>query len=282
MTHLVIAGVTGVAGLATYRAALADPAVSRITLLTRRVLPDWIAASASASSSSSSSPSSPSSPPPASPSAPPALPETEVVIHPDFGTWPPALAARLAAADALVWAVGVPVWSAPRAAYEALMVACPLAAARAIRDARGEGEGEGEGERRRRLFRFVYLSGLNADPTGRSMQYSAQVKGRVERELAEICGSTAGAAGMRAAAVRPGYFFPPKEHAEARARQRGVLARALDTVQTPLLSAVAPGIYTPLEVLARFVVELGKGRWPERTVFPNVEMRALMEDGAAA
>ena len=61
-----------IAGLAIYRAALADPAVQRVTLLTRRPLPSWAELPANATE------------------------KTEVILHSDFKTYPPDLARRLA------------------------------------------------------------------------------------------------------------------------------------------------------------------------------------------
>ena len=135
------------AGLAIYRAALNDPAISKVTLLTRRAMPSWA-------------------------KLPPNADEkTEVILHSDFKTYPPDLARRLAEHDGVVWALGKSSHGMSEEAYTELTYEYTMAAARAIKEA-GAGSPE-------RPFRFVYISGELADPTGKSMQMWARVKVRV-------------------------------------------------------------------------------------------------------
>ncbi|KAI0707543.1 hypothetical protein C8T65DRAFT_808914 [Cerioporus squamosus] len=239
--RIVLTGVTGVAGLAIYRAALTDPAVQQVTLLTRREVPSWAKLPPNANE------------------------RTEVILHTDFKTYPPDLARRLAGHDALIWALGKSAVGMSEEAYTELTYDFTLSAARALKEA-GAGSPE-------KPFRFVFISGEGADPTGKSGQMWAKVKGRVERELPELFEGT----NMTAHIYRPGYFFPSKKYPEDRLNQRGTLMRVADVAMGPLLKTLTPSLYSPIEDLGRFAVEVAKGRWPQQTLFKNADMRELMK-----
>ncbi|KAI8986625.1 hypothetical protein BD414DRAFT_486601 [Trametes punicea] len=239
--HIILTGATGVAGLAIYRAALADSTVQKVTLLTRRPMPSWAKLPSNAEE------------------------KTETVIHQDFQSYPPDLARRLAAHDGLVWALGKSAVGLSEEEYTEITYGYTMACARALKDA-GAGSKD-------HPFRFVYISGELADPTGKARQMWARVKGRVERELPQLFQGT----NIKAHIVRPGYFFPSKKHPEDRLNQRSALMRALDVIQTPLYSTFVPSVYTPIEDLARFTVELAKGRWPDQELSRNTDMRRLVK-----
>ncbi|KZT70444.1 hypothetical protein DAEQUDRAFT_725356 [Daedalea quercina L-15889] len=241
---LLLTGVTGVAGLAVYRAALRDPAITHITVLARRPIPSWAVLPPNASD------------------------KTTTIIHKDFLTYPPDLATQLAQNDACVWALGKSVAGMNEQEYTEMTHGYLLNAASALRDA-GAGESRKEGD----PFRFVFISGENADPSETSLQMWARVKGRAEKDLTKLCASTPG---MKARIFRPAYFFPSNEYPEDRRNQRPAWFRALDVVMTPLTRTLMPSIYTPIEELGKFAVELAKGHWPEKDTFRNVEMRKLM------
>ncbi|KAH9926775.1 uncharacterized protein B0H18DRAFT_1005511 [Fomitopsis serialis] len=243
---LLLTGVTGVAGLAVYRAALVDPAVSHITVLSRRPIPPWAVL------------------------PPNATAKTTTIIHDDFLSYSPDLAKQLAQNDACVWALGRSVAGMSEKEYTEMTHGYLLNAANALKDA-GVGEGRKEGD----PFRFVFISGENADPTETSVQMWARVKGRAETDLTELCASTPG---MKARIFRPAYFFPPKKYPEDRKNQRPAWFRALDIVMTPVVKTLLPSIYTPTEDLGKFAIELAKGRWPEKVLFRNVEMRELVKE----
>ncbi|KAH9887272.1 hypothetical protein C8Q73DRAFT_794826 [Cubamyces lactineus] len=239
--RLIITGVTGVAGLAAYRAALADPAIQQITLLTRRPVPAWAVLPPNAQN------------------------KTEIIIHKDFSSYSPDLAYQLAGHDALVWALGRSSMGMSEEEYTELTYGYTMAAARALKDA-GAGSVESP-------FRFVYVSGDHSDPTGKSSQMWARVKGRVERELAELFQGT----NMKVHVARPAYFFPSKKYPKDRLNQRGALARGFDVIVTPVFSTFVSGLYIPVEDLGRFCVEAAKGRWPDQVVFENVDMKKLVK-----
>ncbi|KAH9943559.1 hypothetical protein B0H21DRAFT_748951, partial [Amylocystis lapponica] len=169
--RLLLTGATGVAGLAIYRAALADPDVSKITVLSRRPIPDWAKLPANAAE------------------------KTEVILHTDFLSYPPELARRLAAHDACIWALGKSVFGFTEAEYTVFTHDYPLAALRAL-----QSSGAGAGRPAEGPFRFLYLSGRSADPTATSSIMWARVKGRTETDLVAFCGA---AEGMKAHIYRP-------------------------------------------------------------------------------
>ncbi|TBU42301.1 hypothetical protein BD309DRAFT_1001906 [Dichomitus squalens] len=228
--RLIITGVTGVAGLAIYRAALNDPAVERVTLLTRRAVPAWAELPANATE------------------------KTDVIVHTDFKRYAPELAQRLAEHDALVWALGKSSVGMSEEAYTELTYTYTIEAAKALKAA-GAGSPE-------QPFRFVFISGELADPEGKSRQMWARVKGRVERELPELFEGT----NIKPHVFRPAYFFPSKDYPQDRLHQRSAIERLIDKVQTPLISTLLPAYYTPNHELARFAVELAKGRWPDQVL----------------
>ncbi|KAI0777385.1 hypothetical protein BD413DRAFT_468185 [Trametes elegans] len=240
MTSLIITGATGVAGLAIYRTALSDSTVNKITLLTRRSVPAWAKL------------------------PPNAEEKTETIIHTDFKNYPPELAQRLAQHNGLIWALGRSAVGMSEKAYTELTYEYTMAAARALKEA-GAGSPE-------QPFRFVFISGENADPSGKSGQMWARVKGRVERELPELFEGT----NVRVHVFRPAYFFPSKKYPEDRMNQRSTLLRVVDATLGPLVAAATPSWYTPTEELGRFAVELAKGRWPDKVLYRNAEARKLV------
>ncbi|PIL27785.1 hypothetical protein GSI_10938 [Ganoderma sinense ZZ0214-1] len=240
--RVILTGATGVAGLSIYRAALADPSVSQVTLLTRRAIPSWAVLPPNANE------------------------KTQVILHDDFKMYPPELARGLAEHDALIWALGKTSLGMSEAQYTELTYTYAMNAATALKDA-GAGSPE-------RPFRFVFISGVQANPKGESRQMWANVKGRVERELPALLEGS----NMRACIYRPGYFFPSdtKEFRQERMQQRGYGRRLADLIFTPIYTTFLPRFYTPIEELGRATIELAKNRWLEKDLFTNVEMRELM------
>jgi len=243
---LLLTGATGVAGLAVYRAAVADSAVTHITILSRRPIPSWAV-------------------------LPPDAPEkTTVIIHNDFLVYPPDLAKRLAANDACVWALGKTAVGMGEKEYTEMTYGYPMAALRALKEA-GVGEGRAEDS----PFRFVYISGEQADPTGKSSQMWARVKGKAEVDITEFCKTTPG---MAAHVLRPGYFFPSPAYPEDRKHQRSTTAYLLDYAMTPLFKALAPSLLAPTEEIGLFATALAKGRFPGQELYRNKVMRQLVKE----
>ena len=148
---------TNTAGLGIYRAALADPSIQRITLLTRRALPSWAEL------------------------PPDATERTDVILHSDFKSYPTDLAKRLAEHDALIWALGKSSVGMSKEAYTELTYDYTMSAARALKDA-GAGTPE-------KPFRIVWISGELANPEGTGQMW-ANVKVRSDTDDSTITSGT--------------------------------------------------------------------------------------------
>lgn len=135
------------AGLSIYRAALADPAVSKVTLLLRREIPSWAVLPPNANE------------------------KTETIIHSDYTSYPSELASRLAQHDACIWALGKASQGISEPDYTRLTYDYPMAFMNALKDASAGAE-RPKGEE----FRMVYISGEMADPEQKSWQMWARVK----------------------------------------------------------------------------------------------------------
>lgn len=97
--------------------------------------------------------------------------KTTTITHTDFTSYPPDLLARLADADAVVWAQGRSSRGVQEEEYTMLTLEYPMKFLGALKEA-GAGKGEGEGKE----LRFVYISGEGADPSEKSAQMWARVK----------------------------------------------------------------------------------------------------------
>lgn len=147
MQHARLRFESSTAGLAAYRAALVDPAIDGVTLLTRRPVPSWAKL------------------------PPQAVAKTTTILHQDFKSYPADLAQQLAEHDGLVWALGKSSVGMSEEQYTELTYNYTMSAAKALKEA-GAGPEE-------KPFRFVYVSGEHADPTGESRQAWARVKVRM-------------------------------------------------------------------------------------------------------
>ncbi|KAI0694526.1 hypothetical protein BC835DRAFT_1349407 [Cytidiella melzeri] len=241
--RLLLTGATGVAGLNVYRAALEDPTVSKVTLLLRREMPSWAVLPANASE------------------------KTTTIVHDDFRTYSPELASRLAQHDACLWALGKSARGISEEEYTTMTHDYPMAMLAALRDA-----GVGEDRPADKPFQFVYWSGEGADPTERSVQMWARVKGRTENHVTEFCKSTPG---MRAYIVRPGYFVPPRKYPEDWTNQRAGWESGLDCVLGPAVRQLTPSLTISVEDMSKVALEIARGRWSDVQLFRNKTMREL-------
>ncbi|KAK7683515.1 hypothetical protein QCA50_013349 [Cerrena zonata] len=240
---LILTGATGVAGLSIYRAALADPAVTKVTLLLRRELPSWAVLPANAQE------------------------KTETIIHTDYASYPSELATRLAQHDACIWALGKASKGISEPDYTRLTYDYPMAFINAVKEV-GAGTTRSKGEE----FRMVYISGEMADPEQKSWQMWARVKGRAEKDLTTFAQTNTGFATH---IIRPGYFFPSKEYPADRLNQRGSGADCVDRIMSPVYSTLLPSLYTPIDTLGKIAVELAKGRFKDITLVRNSTLREL-------
>ena len=125
-------------------------------------------------------------------------PKLTVLLHQNFTAYDETLTNVLAAHAGCVWALGGKASDERDAgAYERATYTFTLAFARAV------------AARLQRPFRFGYLSGMGADPSGRSSfpweKMTRHLKGRTERDLA---GLTQEFPLFRATSFRPGGILP--------------------------------------------------------------------------
>ncbi|KAF9012086.1 hypothetical protein BDZ89DRAFT_1077507 [Hymenopellis radicata] len=225
---LLLSGATGAAGSQILRSALADPDVTKITILSRRPLPSWLP-------------------------VPSADKPTDVIVLPDFQQYPADVQKKLADHDACIWALGCSSLGMSEADYTRVTYDYVVSAVSALR------EGGIAQSQTASPFRFVFISGEGADPDKTNIQMFGRVKGRTEKYLTTL---------------------PAESNIKAsvyRGTREAPFLRGLDCVVAPVVRTLTPSIYSPIQDLGKFSVELAKGRWKEETTFPNVRMRELMK-----
>lgn len=235
---LVLTGVTGAAGIQIFRQAVSDASIKRITVLSRRALPSWMDI--------------------------PENDKTEVIILDDFLAYPSDLPARLAGHDACVWALGKSSVGLSDEEYTRITHDYTMHFANSLQEA-------GMKDRTGEPFRFVFISGEGADPSGKSNVKFARIKGMTEKALFDLPPSS----NIKASVMRPAYFFPSKDHPSDRENIRSPTTRAIDCLMSPIMKTILPSMYTPIEDLGFFAVEVAKGRWSDEKLFPNSKMREL-------
>lgn len=166
-----------IAGIEALRFALSDPAITHVTVLSRRSLPPSIPSQAYAdpaaapeytTDASSSSPYPPYTPTP-SEIATLGTHKLTVLQHSDFTSYPTALVEKIKDHGACVWALGGSTKGVEEAAYVKMTHDFPVEALKALKEAGVRGE---DGK----PFRFVYISGEGADRTEKSMFLFGRVK----------------------------------------------------------------------------------------------------------
>lgn len=221
---VILTGATGAAGLEILRSAIQDPAISHISVLTRRSLPSHL----------------------------PSSPKVSEIRHSDFLTYPPELLDRLKGHGACIWALGTSANGMDEQTYMRLTHDYPLAAIKAFNEAGVKGD---DG-----VLRFVYISGEGADETGKSRMLFARVKGRTETDLNNYAAS-ATSSSLKVYNLRPGYFYPSNSDDAALVRSQ-VLRSVHKFVMNPLFT-IMPSLKIKTEDLALFALEAGKGRVAE-------------------
>ena len=161
---VMVLGATGSAGDGLLKAAMADPDVERIHVLTRRSSPRLDAGVASG--------------------------RVSMRIHPDFTDYS-GLEDILAEVDTVLWGLGTSSLNVDDATYTLIHVDFPMAFLRAWTAARNEGP---------RSFHFI--TGMGTDPE--SDTHWAREKGRTEREMAALAeGTSLRTFSYRSAYIRP-------------------------------------------------------------------------------
>ena len=116
--------------------------------------------------------------------------------------------------------------------------------------------------------------GLRGEEGAELGTHHLAAQGRVERELPQLFEGT----NIKAHVFRPAYFFPSYEYPQDRLNQRSAVERIADKIQAPVFSTLLSSYYTPINDLARFAIELAKGRWPNQVMYRNAEMRKLVKE----
>lgn len=179
MAHIILTGATGTAGSAVLAYALSSPAISRISILSRR--PVQLAENE---------------------------PKAQVIIHNDFEQYPSELLTRLKGATGLVWAQGISSVGMKEDEYTKITVDYPLAAANALGATLQDGD---------KPLNFVYVSGEGADSSENpSSVLFARVKGRAENLLLAAQHTHPS---LRIYNARPALINPEDRHLAERSRK---------------------------------------------------------------
>ncbi|KAF3930173.1 hypothetical protein ABW19_dt0210352 [Dactylella cylindrospora] len=148
MAHIIITGATGLAGSFVLQYALSSPAISKVSILSRRPV-----------------------------SAAEGNPKANVIIHKDFNSYPPEVLSQLSGAVGVVWAQGISSVGMKEDDYRVITKDYPLAAAEAFATLK-----QPEGKK----LNFVYTSGRGADQNMKASQMFGRVKGDAEKCLLKL------------------------------------------------------------------------------------------------
>ncbi|THU82017.1 hypothetical protein K435DRAFT_692397 [Dendrothele bispora CBS 962.96] len=244
---LLLTGVTGAAGCQIFREAVTDPAVTSITILSRRALPDWLTKSI------------------------PENDKTNTVIVDDFLKYPANLPPKLAAHDACIWALGCSSVGKSEEEYTKITynyVTHIIAALGEVAKTRVDSE----------PFRFVFVSAAGADPTKSS---SKAMYGRIKRETELYLLNLPVESRIRPIILRPGYFYP--EDPNIAKQTRSTAERALSVALRPLVSNFWSSNYIPTQEIGQFAMKAAKGSWGgSEQIFNNNRMRELLRGQEAS
>ncbi|MFJ5834937.1 NAD(P)H-binding protein [Streptomyces sp. NPDC093089] len=178
-------------------------------------------------------------------------PKLRQIVHADFTDYT-ALQDRLTGLDACFYCLGVSAVGRTEAEYTRVTHDYAVAAARALIAASPD-------------LTFVYVSGEGTDPTGKSRQMWARVKGRAENDLRALP--------MAAYMFRPG-FIQPVDGAVSRTPLYRVLYRATAVVH-PLLKRLLPRHVTTTDAVGRAMLAVTRPDGDAPTVLRNPDINRL-------
>jgi len=263
--HLILTGASGLVGSCVLSAMLRNPAVTKISILTRKPLPQ------------SSAPHASSPPWTEMPS------KCNTIIHPDFAL-PPSrdVLAQLRGAQGCVWAQGTSITDVDRAAYEQITVAWPLAFARAFAENEETASTSPPAAASAPAFNFVYVSGEGATTSpGRFTPAFGAIKGRAEAALLSLSKEPQfRGRRLNVFSARPAGVVgtgQPEVQAVAGDRLTGV-KRLLFPALGALVKAAYRDGYSPTTELGDILVGLSvgtRGGCGEGRTLANVALRAL-------
>ncbi|WP_311314979.1 NAD(P)H-binding protein [Streptomyces naphthomycinicus] len=161
-------------------------------------------------------------------------PKLRQIVHADFADYT-AIQDRLTGLDACFYCLGVSAMGLTEAEYTRVTHDYALAAAHALAGASGD-------------LTFVYVSGEGADPSGKSRQMWARVKGRAEKDLQALP--------MTSYIFRPG-FIQPVDGAVSRTPLYRGLYRATAAVH-PLLKRLFPRHISTTDAVGRAMLAVAR------------------------
>ncbi|KAL1893746.1 hypothetical protein Sste5346_006249 [Sporothrix stenoceras] len=250
--HVILTGATGLVGGGVLDAMLAMPDITRISILTRRPVPQ-LEARIKANDALASN-----------------KDRVRVITHKDFSKYDDdLLKGPLKGAAGVVWALGISQVSVSKEEYVVITHDYTLAAAEAFqRIPAGDGPGDAKaGE----PFRFVYVSGLGAETKpGITTARFGKVKGETELALAEMTNGKAGEASTSPSgrpflglSVRPAGV-DPHGHDALQAFVPPAPSFALDLTRkflAPVLRVVYPSMISPTLPLGQFLAGTAMGKY---------------------
>lgn len=181
----------------------------------------------------------------------PARPKLRQIVHTDFTDYS-AIQDRLAGLDACFYCLGVSAVGRREEEYTRVTHDYAVAAARALHAASPS-------------LTFVYVSGEGTDPTGRSRQMWARVKGRTENDLLAMP--------MHAYMFRPGYI-QPVDGAVSRTRLYRTLYRVTAGLY-PLLRRVVPRHITTTAAVGHAMLAVARMDGSGPAVLRNPDINRL-------
>ncbi|MGD1221472.1 NAD-dependent epimerase/dehydratase family protein [Streptomyces krungchingensis] len=180
-----------------------------------------------------------------------AHPKLRQIVHADFTDYT-AIQDQLVGLDACFYCLGVSAVGRTEAEYTRVTYDYALAAARALIAASP-------------TLTFVYVSGEGTDPTGKSRQMWARVKGRTESDLQALP--------MTAYMFRPG-FIQPVDGAVSRTPLYRGLYRATAVIH-PLLKRLFPRHITTTDAVGRAMLAVAGPDSNAPTILRNPDINQL-------
>ncbi|KAL3424116.1 Protein fmp52, mitochondrial [Phlyctema vagabunda] len=236
--HLILTGATGLIGSAVLQHMLVNPSVTRISILSRRTVPQAQTPEAAKSG------------------------KVQVILHSDFNTYPSETLEKLRGAKGVVWALGISQTAVSPEEYEKITYDYTVAAANAFATLPSAPSSTlpEPASPSPTPFNFIYVSGEGA--TLHSSMFTprfAIVKGRAEAALLSLGREQAGGR-FRAFSVRPGGP-DAAEHQEIWpfVPQRTGAMKVMESYLMPVLRRVVPGLVVPTRDLATVLTRLALG-----------------------
>lgn len=225
--HLILTGATGLVGTGVLDAMIKLPAITKITVLSRRPVP--LAEQAND-------------------------PRVNVIIHKDFTKYDKDVLDQLRDAKGCVWALGISQTKVDKVEYVRITKDYALEAAKAFQNIPTSDNNANE------PFNFVYVSGLGATlEPGMFTAIFARVKGETERELAAMRKANPR---FHALSIRPAFVdWQGHEAVETHGPRMLMREKAMATAFRPLATTLWRNSHSPTLQLGDYLAKAAMGRW---------------------